>query len=120
MAMLCDLCFWQQPEIAGFRVEHLPCDVLANFWQEIHKRKLRDINDHNYSAAVVADLDQAAAEKRKKLKVEKWLPYDLASAGKPQVAQSTADIAKELAKAGLLPPKMERDLYKHQIIKPGD
>lgn len=117
--MLLDLFFWQIPVVAGWAIEELPTHVLAALWSQMQRRRLTEINAHNYSAAVIADLGQAQAEKRKKLLVEKWLPYDLGDGSdKPRVSERTIRLLEHMQAGNLIPPAMLRDLYKYKIIEP--
>lgn len=83
------------------------------------KRTQLDANTSNYSAAVLCDLDQAKAEKRSSLKVQKWLPYDLGGGSDPVVGDDIRELISKAHGLNLLPPKMQRDLMKMKLLDPG-
>lgn len=117
--MLLDLIYWGFSVISNWQIEHLPSDVLLNFWEEIQTRRCREINMVQYTAAIAFDNKVASNENRQRLKPEQWLPYKLSSNdNKPKVSTRAITIIKQNRQ--LIPEEMIVDLYRQNILKPGE
>jgi hypothetical protein len=104
--------------VSGWPIEQIASDALLNFWMEIQKRKIADINAHNYAAAFLVSCHQT--EPGKKLDHTIWLPYQIMETSEEDNKPRIADRAVTLLEANRdrIPHKMLIDLYRNDIIKP--
>ncbi len=113
-SILLDFCFWGTIKVNGRLTDNLPCDCLANLWVEISKRKHKEINAMNYSAALLAGAKYS--QPGAKVNVTDWLPYNTDD-GKKEQPQLDEALQKEIMMMDL-PPGMMRDLINTKLITP--